>query len=123
MNSKMNIDLLQADLKVFFQQHGLKSTVSIASRTGISQSTVYRALEKKNVRLTSGLKKLVSYSGLSLVKYKEIEPASCKTLMDTLQQVWDGSEAHAKLLSKLLLAAHSCNMSSTNAIRRHGVRD
>lgn len=119
----MDIDSLQSDLKYFFRQKGLKSTLSIAISTGIPQSTVYRALEKKNIKLTSGLKKLVNYSNFDLVKYKKVEPASCKTLMDTLHQIWDGSEAHAKQISKLLLAAHSCNMYGNNTIGRQGARD
>lgn len=119
----MNLELLQADLKEFFRREGLDSSLAIALSTGIPQSTVYRALEKKQVKLTSGLKKLVNYSNIDINNYKQVNPAECATLMNTIRSIWDGSEAHAKQLSKLLIAAHSCRIASENAMGKRSGRD
>lgn len=119
----MNLELLQADIKAFFRDKGMKSSLSIALSTGIPQSTVYRALEKKQVKLTSGLMKLVNYSKIDVNNYKQVNPADCATLMNTIRTVWDGSEAHAKQLSKLLIAAHSCKITSENAMGRRSGSD
>lgn len=119
----MNIALLQADLKSYFIKRGLKSSVSIAIATGIPQSTVYRALERKNAKLTAGLRRLVNYSNIEIEVYKEVDPTSNDTLMSTIRYIWDGSEAHARQISKLLLAAHSCKIASENALGRHSGRD
>lgn len=119
----MNLEQLQADLKAFFSHEGLKSSSSIALLTGIPQSSVYRALEKKQVKLTSGLMKLVNYSKININNYQQVNPAECAILMNTIRCVWDGSEAHAKQLSKLLIAAHSCKIKGENAIGRRSGRD
>lgn len=109
----MNIEKLQSDLKKHFEQRGFKTSVSIAEATNIGQPTVYRSLYEKRPRLTKGLVRLCDYAKIDLNRYKQKDAASNKHLMEALNTVWNGTDAHAKQLSRLLLTAHSCKLNSS----------
>lgn len=106
----MNIYKLQTDLKFFFSKKGCDSSLSIAKLTGLEQSTVYRSLYQDRPKLTKGLARLCNYAKFNLSDYVQKDPASNECLMKTLKQVWNGTDAHAKQLSRLLLTAHSCRI-------------
>lgn len=108
----MNICKLQTDLKSFFSQRGCESSLSIANFTGMKQSTVYRSLYQERPRLTKALIRLCSYANLKIDDYNQKDPASNECLMRALNLVWNGTDAHAKQLSRLLLTAHSCRISA-----------
>lgn len=106
----MDIQRLQADLKLFFTDQGCESSLSIAKTVGMQQSTVYRSLYEERPKLTRGLKELCKYANFSAEDYIKKDPASNECLMRALNLVWNGTEAHAKQLSRLLLTAHSCRI-------------
>ena len=106
----MSIKKLQDDLKDFFWNEGCTSSTSIASLVGMQQSTVYRNLYKDKVRLTRGLVGLCNYAKINAYDYLQNDPTSNQQLMKTLSLVWNGTDAHAKQLSRLLLTAHSCKL-------------
>lgn len=111
----MNTKKLQSDLKNYFEQRGLKTSVSIAKATKIGQPTVYRSLYKNRPRLTKGLVRLCDYAKIDLNFYLQKDAASNKYLMEALNTVWNGTDAHAKQLSRLLLTAHSCKLNGSRA--------
>ncbi len=106
----MGIESLQADLKKFFENEGCISSSSIALLVGMEQSTVYRSLFMGRPKLTKGLIDLCNYAKINAFDYKHKDPASNQYLMEALSIVWDGTDTHAKQLSKLLLTAHSCKL-------------
>lgn len=106
----MNIKQVQNDVLSHFAELGLNSSLSISNATGISQSTVWRSLYESRNKITKGLLRLCDYSNIDINSYRKVKPAENEILMSTLAQVWNGTEAHAKKLSKLILAAHSVNM-------------
>lgn len=101
---------MQQDLKKYFSLRGCDTSVSIANSTKIEQSTVYRSLYEERPKLTKGLIRLCNYADFNVDDYAECDPSSNKHLMQTLSLVWNGTDAHAKQLSKLLMAAHSCKL-------------
>lgn len=109
----MNIEDLQKRLlKIFREQQGLNHPSAIAEAYGMVQSTVYRNLKMPQNSMTPGLKKLCIYAKIDLSEHSSVNPGDSKIIMDAIQQVWDGSEAHAKRIRRLLLTAHSCKMCS-----------
>lgn len=109
----MSIKTLQDDLKDFFLREGCTSSIAIASLVGMEQSTVYRSLYKDRPKLTRGLVELCNYAKLNAYDYMQKDPASNQQLMKTLSLVWNGTDAHAKQLSRLLLTAHSCKLNGS----------
>ena len=106
----MDIKQIQNDVLNHFSKQGLNNSLSISNATGMSQATVWRNLYEARNKVTKGLSELCKYSDIDLNSYSEVKPAENEVLMKTLTQVWNGTEAHAKKLSKLILAAHSVNM-------------
>lgn len=106
----MNIKKLQDDLKSFFEKNGCTTSMAIASLVEMEQTTVYRSLYNERVKPTKGLKELCNYANIDINKYTQKDPASNKHLMDALNLVWNGTDAHAKQLSRLLMVAHSCRL-------------
>jgi len=108
----MNIDKLQKDMLLKFETLGKSNSLSISKSTGIPQSTVYRSLYVKRIKLTEGISQLVNYLGMDISKYIDIDPSKNQDLMRALQIVWNGTDKHAKQLSRLLMTAHSCKIVS-----------
>lgn len=106
----MNIGKVQKDLKKHFYELGLLNSLSISKATKISQSTVYRNLYNRQVKITKGLRELCNYSKIDISEYQKKDPKENGYLMEVLSTVWNGTDAHAKQLGKLLLAAHSCKL-------------
>lgn len=106
----MSIESLQKELLLAFKEQGLKSTLAIADKYEMVQSTVYRNLKQPQVSITPGLKKLCVYAEIDISGYEGVNPGNSEIIMDAIQKVWDGSEAHAKKIRRLLLTAHSCKM-------------
>ena len=109
----MSIKNLQDDLKGFFRGRGCTSSTAIAELVGMEQSTVYRSLYKERTKLTRGLVGLCNYANFNAYDYMQKDPASNPQLMQTLSLVWNGTDAHAKQLSRLLLTAHSCKLNGS----------
>lgn len=109
----MNIECLQNDLKKFFKKKGCSSSISIAELVGMQQTTVYRSLYQNRPKLTRGLIELCNYANFNASEYLQKDPASNKDLMQALRVVWNGTDSHAKQLSKLLLTAHSCKLNGS----------
>jgi len=108
----MNIDELQDDLLIYFESRGSTTSLSISKLCNMQQSTVYRSLWQKRPKVTRGLIQLCNYANIKIENYTEVNPGSNEILMNTLRKVWNGSNEHAKELSRLILAAHSCKMRS-----------
>lgn len=109
----IDIYSLQCALRERFYLMGLKTSSSISERVGVPQSTVYRNLYTRKLRVTSTIKKLCIYADIEYMNYSKVDPKSNDCLMGVLSQVWDGSDKHAQEIRKLLLSAHSCRMRKT----------
>jgi transcriptional regulator with XRE-family HTH domain len=79
-----------------------KSQEQLAKIAEADQSTVSRILQGKICRMTMPLVKLCKYANIDLAN-ESPNPAYNKLLMDALKQVWDGTEADAKVIARILL--------------------
>lgn len=104
-----NITTLVAELRLFFKRRGASNSLAIANLTGINQSQIYRNLYGKPKRITKTLKELCKYAEV-ICDNGPLNPRENDLLMNTLADVWDGSERHAKLLAQLLIAHKRANM-------------
>lgn len=100
---------LAAELRGRFERDGLKTSTAISKASGLGQSQVYRNL--------FGSPKKVGRTLRSLCKYAEIDayegnsdPRESQVLMDALARVWDGTDAHAGRLARLLFAHQQAHM-------------
>ncbi|MBI6945384.1 helix-turn-helix domain-containing protein [Pseudomonas fluorescens] len=103
MNCIKPPQLLQLELRQFFERGKITSSSAIARMTGISQSQIYRNLYGRPKRVTSTLKALCDYANISIFAEKA-DPRNSPILMDALGLVWDGTDQHAKRLAELLFA-------------------
>jgi transcriptional regulator with XRE-family HTH domain len=97
--------LMQEDLSLILKKimgmHGL-SQMSLAQRAGVSQSTVSRALKGLPLRYGRARSKLISYAVSDLKSEKITDGA--EQIVDAFQRIWDGSEAHAAAVVKVIEA-------------------
>lgn len=74
----------------------------IAMESGIHQSQVCRILSGKFKRCSKSVLILCKYANLSLVQ-KNTDPRANEQLMKALSLAWDGTDAHAEMIAKLLI--------------------
>lgn len=74
--------------------------VTLASLLGIDQGKICRVRNGQFRRLTPTVAELCRYADFDLTIRRN--PASSEILMKALSEVWDGSDAHARLIARLL---------------------
>ena len=93
----MMVDLA-SEIQEFLAREGLSQT-ALAQRAHVSQSAVSRAVSGSPTRNGRARRKLVEY-----MRQAHGLPAPRPTL-DAIAATWDGSEAHAEALARLILAS------------------
>lgn len=93
---------ISAALRAWSEKNKMTQT-AISTRIGLNQSQVSRFLSGDFVRVTDPIKKLCKYAEISLISSKS-DPRTNVVLMEALERTWDGSDRHAKLLAKVILA-------------------
>ncbi|WP_026960501.1 MULTISPECIES: helix-turn-helix domain-containing protein [Aliagarivorans] len=83
-----------------FLKENKLTQVEAAKELGVSQSTISRVRQKNWKTRGRQVEKLIKIFDLDY--YLKPDPAKSKVLMSALSDVWDGSDAHAKALSKAL---------------------
>jgi transcriptional regulator with XRE-family HTH domain len=77
------------------------SQSTLARAAGVSQSTVSRALQGKHERQGAALLKLFSYAGL--IRATEAQGGgSEERVLNAFQRAWDGTEAHAEAVARVI---------------------
>ncbi|VVD79824.1 hypothetical protein PIN31115_01054 [Pandoraea iniqua] len=74
----------------------------IAAQFGISQSQVSRIFAGKVGKRTESFDALLSYADRISPDARRRSPRNNDTLMQALEDVWDGSEAHASAIAKVI---------------------
>lgn len=91
-----NVDI-RSTIQAALTREGI-SQASLARRAGVSQSTVSRAMRRTPAKQSAAHRQLVSYM-------QNIGPLEPPPALDALRQIWDGSEAHAAALARLIFAS------------------
>jgi transcriptional regulator with XRE-family HTH domain len=87
-------------LQAFMRSRGYSQS-TLARAAGVSQSTVSRALQGKHERQGAALLKLFSYAGL--IRAAEMQGGgSEERVLNAFQQAWDGTEAHAEAVVRVI---------------------
>lgn len=94
---------LRAYLREQQEKHGISES-RLAKLAGVNQSTVNRVAQQSRPRrrMSKGLIKLCSYAGISRSISIEINPSQSDELMRAMRLAWDGTEAHAKALARVI---------------------
>lgn len=100
---------LAQELRCRFAELDLITGTGIAKATGLGQSQVHRNLFGSPRRLSRTLLSLCKYAQVDAYE-RASDPRESSALMEALAQVWDGSEAHARRLAKLLFAHRQAHM-------------
>lgn len=74
----------------------------------MGQSQIFRNIFKRPKRVTKTLLRLCKYAKIDAYE-DTVDPAQSPALMDALAEVWDGTDAHARKLAKLLFAHHQAH--------------
>ena len=77
------------------------SQKELATRAGVHQATLSRALRRLPSRHTGAYARLCSY----MQQHATSGAASAGPVLDAVRVTWDGSQEHAAALAKLILAS------------------
>ena len=98
------LNQIVAEIQRDFNRSGLTQS-QYAARAGVSQATVSRLLSSDRFRgrMSSGIRALCSYAGISLVSEQAKDVRTQEQLLSALESVWDGTESHAHALTRFLV--------------------
>lgn len=94
---------LAIEIRTRLAERKLVTSTAIAKESGLGQSQVYRNLFGRPKTASKTLLALCEYAGVDAYEGYS-DPAQSQILMNALGSIWDGSEAHARRLAKLLFA-------------------
>lgn len=100
---------LAAELRDRFAQDGLRTSAAIARASGLGQPQVYRNLFGSPKKVGRTMRRLCKYADIDAYEGSS-DPRESQVLMDALARVWDGTDAHAGRLAKLLFAHQQAHM-------------
>lgn len=94
---------LAGEIRAKLANRQLTKSTEIARASGLGQSQVHRNLFGRPKKLSKTLRELCKYADVSA--YEGVsDPRESQVLIDALASIWDGSEAHARRLARLLFA-------------------
>ncbi|WP_447905151.1 hypothetical protein [Stenotrophomonas sepilia] len=100
---------LASELRDKLALEGLTHSSAIARAANLGQPQVYRNLFGRPKKVSRTIRKLCNYAGVDAYEGAS-DPSESKVLMEALTMVWDGTDAHAKRLAKLLFAHQQAHM-------------
>lgn len=76
----------------------------IESNTGVDQSQVSRIISGKFLRVTPSVLEICKYANINLIKECKVDPKTNVRMMQALEKTWDGTDRHANMIAKVILA-------------------
>ena len=95
---------LSQKLGDFISTSGL-SQEELATKAGVSQSTVSRALRRFPKKHSQAVVKLCSYAGIELKNDVSSTATGTKQVLKAFGEIWDGSDAHAAAIARIIEAS------------------
>lgn len=74
----------------------------MAEKLGVGKTTLYRAASGNWKRTSRKILELAETLGVEL--QPKADPKTCHIILDAIEDVWDGTESHAKAIASLLKA-------------------
>lgn len=100
---------LAVELRDKLALEGLAGSSAIARAANLGQPQVYRNLFGRPKKVSRTMRDLCKYANVDAYEGTS-NPSESKVLMEALATVWDGSDAHARRLAKLLFAHQQAHM-------------
>ncbi|WP_185825020.1 hypothetical protein [Xanthomonas sp. SI] len=100
---------LASELREKLASEGITGSSAIARAAKLGQAQVHRNLFGRPKKVSRTMRQLCEYADVDAYE-GATDPSESKVLMEALATVWDGTEAHAKRLAKLLFAHHQAHM-------------
>lgn len=101
--------VLALEIRECLSRRGIEGSTAIARAANLGQPQVHRNLYGRPKRVTKTLIALCKYACVE--RHEEAsDPSQSQVLMQALANVWDGTDGHARLLAKLLLAHRQAHM-------------
>lgn len=90
-------------VRAFMDLHKL-SQAQVALAAGVNQATVSRVLRRHPLRHSAALVKLCNYAGVSSTESEGLSLSGSASVVRAFEEVWDGSEAHAISIARIIEA-------------------
>lgn len=84
----------------------------LASHWGVCKTTLYRAAKGNWQRPTKKLSAVAEKVGIKLVSDTQI--SNCEPLLSTVNEIWDGTAAHATKLARIMRDIHDLTQRHMN---------
>lgn len=113
-------DDARAKVRQLLAQNGL-SQAKLAERAGISQSTVSRALHGSSQRHGRARSKLFTYAQNQETTEGILAEDGPKRVVKAFDRIWDGTDAHAAAIVKILNAL--AGLRPAGSPKKRGIRE
>ncbi len=94
------------EIESFMISSGL-TQLQLSYCSKINQSTLSKYLKEPPKKITPALKKICNYAEISLFSDELSSPEKNMILMQALRENWDGTDEHARKISKIISAIGS----------------
>ena len=92
-----------ARLRAYIDQKRI-TQAELAKRSGVSQATISRALQRANKKQSKARERLFAYAGLASEDSTDSTDAGIKLVIRAFEKIWDGSDADARAVAKMIEA-------------------
>jgi transcriptional regulator with XRE-family HTH domain len=90
-------------LKDFMRARGM-TQIHLAQQAKVSQSTVSRAISRRSERHGEARRRLFIYAGIDDSEADSSTAAGTKLIIQAFLRIWDGSDAHALAVARIIEA-------------------
>lgn len=101
-----NTKQLVAEIKAYMSRFCINQT-ELSNCSKIHQATLSKYLMEPPRGVTPALKKICNYANISLYTDKPNQPEKNQVLMKALRDNWDGTDEHARKISKIIHAVEN----------------
>lgn len=101
-----NAKQLVAEIKAYMSESCIKQ-IELSDCSKIHQATLSKYLRKPPRRVTPALQKVCNYADISLYTDTPNQPEKNQVLMKALRDNWDGTDEHARKISKIIHAVEN----------------
>lgn len=92
-----------AEVKDYMNATGINQ-LCLSNCSNLNQSTLSKYLKEPPKKVTPALKKICNYANISLYSDELSQPEKNQVLMKALRENWDGTDEHARKISKIISA-------------------
>ena len=102
-----------------------RNSSELARITGVSQPTIsrFRTGSPSRKRNSDAFNKLCDFYKIPVSIESEADPSNNQVLLDAVRAVWDGTEAHAQALARVIRSLKGLGITQAGDIEVNGGQD